>query len=374
VASAHLQEMEILVVDDEEANRRLLERLLAKAGYRRTVLSSRADDVFGACVAGQPQLILLDLHMPGVDGFEVLRRLRSLDRAVNRPPVIVLTADISPAAKRQALDLGANDFVSKPFDAAEVILRVRNLLYTRHLQLQLERRKKGLEQLVRERTADLEQARLEVLDRLALAAEYRDDDTQEHALRIGWRAEQLARELGVDDAIASEIGRAAPLHDVGKIGVPDAILLKSGPLTDAEYGEMKRHAEIGGEMLSGGRAALLQMAEEIARTHHERWDGTGYPRGLAGDEIPLAGRIVAVVDVFDALTHRRPYKEPWPVERAAEEIRQQSARQFDPRVVDAFNRLDHAALAEHDEGERRVLAHDRLTLSTSAPKETLLEP
>lgn len=342
----HLRQMEILIVDDREANRLLLERLLAADGYTRMVLSSRPDEVFDACVAGGAQLILLDLHMPGMDGFDVLRRLQSLGGGVNRPPVIVLTADAHPAAKRQALDLGANDFVSKPLDATEVLLRVRNLLQTRHLQLQLERRNEGLEHLVRERTADLEAARLEVLDRLALAAEYRDDETQEHALRIGRSAEQLARELDVDDVTAYEIKRAAPLHDVGKIGVPDAILLKPGALTEAEYAEMKRHADIGGEMLAGGRAPVLQIAEEIARTHHERWDGGGYPAGLEGEEIPLVGRIVAVADVFDALTHRRPYKEPWPVERAVEEIRSQSGRHFDPRVVDAFDRLDHVALAD----------------------------
>ena len=341
-----LKEMEILIVDDQEANRRLLERLLASAGYTRVVLSDRPEEVFQACLAGRPQIILLDLHMPGMDGFEVIRRLQTLDGALARPPVLVLTADGTPTTRRLALDVGANDFVSKPFDAAEVLLRVRNLLHTRHLQLQVERRREGLEQQVRERTHDLEQARLEILDRLALAAEYRDDETQEHALRIGRASEALARALGLDDATVYDIRRAAPLHDVGKIGVPDRILLKPGPLDESEYAEMKRHAAIGAKMLSGGQAPVLRLAEEIALTHHERWDGTGYPRGLQGEEIPLAGRIVAVADVFDALTHRRPYKEPWPLERAVEEIWAQSGRHFDPRVVEAFGRLDHAALTD----------------------------
>jgi putative two-component system response regulator len=344
--------MEILIVDDQEANQVLLQRLLATAGYTHTSLTSRPQDVFGACEEGRAQLVLLDLHMPGIDGVEVIRRLDTLGGASSRPPILVLTADARPDARRSALRAGANDFVAKPFDAAEVLLRVRNLLHARRLQLQLERNKRGLEDLVAARTAELEASRLEILDRLAVAAEYRDDETHEHARRIGRTAELLACELGLGERTRTDIRRAAPLHDIGKIGIPDSILLKPGKLTNAEFDEMKRHASIGADMLSGSRAPILNMAEQIARTHHERWDGSGYPAGLRGEAIPIVGRIVAVADVFDALTHRRPYKEAWEVDRALEEIRSNSGRQFDPRVVAAFDQLDHAALSDpvsHDD-------------------------
>jgi len=197
---------------------------------------------------------------------------------------------------------------------------------------------------VAERTRDLEQARLEVLDRLALAGEYLDDDTREHARRIGRTCALIAIGLGLPDAEVELISRAAPLHDIGKIGIPDVILLKPGKLTQAEFDQIKRHTTIGADILSGSRSPLLRMAESIALTHHERWDGSRYPLGLAGEEIPLAGRIVAVADVFDALTHERPYKEAWSISDAVAEIVSQSGRQFDPAIAEAFTRLEHAAL------------------------------
>jgi putative two-component system response regulator len=178
------------------------------------------------------------------------------------------------------------------------------------------------------------------------AAEYRDDETQQHARRIGRAAGALAHQLGLPAKAAREIRRAAPLHDIGKIGIPDQILLKPGKLTDEEFDVIRTHTTIGAQLLSGSQAPLLQRAEEIALTHHERWDGSGYPNGLAGDRIPIAGRIVSVVDVFDALTHDRPYKDAWPIGEAVEEILRQAGRQFDPAVVEAFQRLDHAALLE----------------------------
>jgi putative two-component system response regulator len=198
---------------------------------------------------------------------------------------------------------------------------------------------------VAERTRDLEQARFEILDRLALAEEYRDDVTQEHARRIGRTCSLLARELGLPDENAELLRRAAPVHDVGKIGIPDAILLKPGKLDDAEFERIKTHTTIGAEILSGGSSPLLQTAERVALTHHERWDGQGYPRGLSGEQIPLIGRIAAVADVFDALTHDRPYKHAWPVEESVDEIVCERGRQFDPSVVKAFSRLDHSSLA-----------------------------
>ena len=195
-----------------------------------------------------------------------------------------------------------------------------------------------LEEKVRERTWELEEAQIEILERLALAAEYRDDDTGAHTQRVGRLSAMLGRALGMSDVDVELIRRAAPLHDVGKIGIPDAILLKPGPLTDEEYEVMKTHTVIGARILSGNTSPHLQLAEEIALTHHERWNGTGYA-GLGGEDIPLPGRIVAVVDVFDALTHDRPYKEAAPVPLALEEIRRQSGRHFDPPIAAAFVEL-----------------------------------
>jgi putative nucleotidyltransferase with HDIG domain len=211
-----------------------------------------------------------------------------------------------------------------------------------------------LEQRVDRRTAELERSREETLQRLARAAEWRDDETRQHAERIGRTAALLAAELGLDDATCAHLRSAAPLHDIGKIATPDAILLKRGRLTDEEMVIMRRHAQAGAQILSGSESAVLRLAEEIARTHHERWDGQGYPHGLSGREIPLSGRIVAVADVFDALTHARPYKPAWPLAAALEEIRRGAGTHFDPAVVAAFERLDHVALVGFVDESRRL--------------------
>ncbi len=325
----------ILIVDDQPSNVLLLEGILQEEDYSsyRSITDSR--QVLPVFLDYRPDLILLDLQMPYLNGFEVMKQLRAQIPPEAFLPVLVLTADVTPEPKRQALAGGAMDFLTKPFDATEVILRIRNLLQTRALHLQLQNQNQLLEQRVRERTADLEETQNEILERLALAAEYRDDDTGEHTKRVGQMAAQIAQALGLSEVEVELIGRAALLHDVGKIAIPDSILLKPGKLSPEEFSHMKTHTGLGAKMLSGGRFALLQRAEEIARTHHERWDGTGY-LGLHGDTIPVAGRIVAVADVFDALTNERPYKQAWPYKEAVEEIQRQRGRQFDPRVVDAF--------------------------------------
>jgi len=333
----------ILIVDDQEANVLLLERLLRAYGYTDVHSTSTSLQAPALCAELRPDLLLLDLHMPGLDGYGVMDRLASAGGLV---PIIVLSADITTEAKRRALSMGASDFVAKPFDHLEVLLRVKTLLESHRLRLELEHHNDTLERQVRERTADLEQTRLEILHRLALAGEYRDDATQEHARRLGRTAALLADRLGLPRASVRRIGPAATLHDIGKIGIPDSILLKPGGLTPDEFAVMKRHVAIGAQLLSGSRAPLLTMAEEIAATHHERWDGSGYPRGLAGEEIPIAGRIAALADVFDVLTHARPYKQAWPLDQALGEVRTQAGRHFDPRVVGAFETLDHAALLE----------------------------
>ena len=232
---------------------------------------------------------------------------------------MVLTADATPNAKRQALSLGANDFLTKPFEAFEVGLRVKNLLRMRSLYTNLSDEKSTLEEKVEERTEAIKKTQLEIVERLGLATEFRDDDTKEHVTRVGELAGKIAAMLGLPAEFVSTIRYSALLHDVGKIGISDTILLKPGKLTDEEYETMKQHTKIGAQILSGSKSEILAMAEEIAITHHERWDGRGYPNRIAGSDIPLSGRIVAVVDVYDALTNERSYKKAWPVQDALAE-------------------------------------------------------
>lgn len=339
-----LSELRILAVDDEESNLLLLCRILEGAGYTRVIGTTDPARVPALFLETKPDLVLLDLHMPELDGFELMERLSPLTGERPRVPFLVLTADVTEETKRRALSMGARDFLTKPVDRIELLLRVRNLLEVQQLQGRLSMHNERLEYEVAERTRELEHARLEILDRLARAVEYRDDDTQEHARRIGRTCALVALDLGLPAPEVELIRRAAPLHDVGKIGVPDAVLLKPGKLTDDEFELVKTHTTIGAQILSGSQSPLLRLAERIALTHHERWDGNGYPFALGAEQIPLAGRLVAVADVFDALTHARPYKQAWPVERAVDEIVAQAGRQFDPGLMDAFSRLDHGAL------------------------------
>ena len=338
-----LERAQILIVDDEPANVLLLERILTQAGYRNLTTTTNSSEVLGLCAAINPDLVLLDLHMPDPDGFAVMQQLEPWmgNRLL---PIMVLTADASRDTKQRALSEGAHDFLTKPLDAVEVLLRTRNLLKLRFLEIGWRRQNLNLEAGVRERTEDLQRARLEMLERLAVAAEYRDDASGEHTRRVGRTSALIADALGLDEDGTEQIRHAATLHDIGKIGIPDRILLKPGRLTPEEREIMETHVSIGRAILSGSSSPLLVEAEQIAYTHHEWWDGSGYASGMAGNEIPLAGRIVAVADVFDALTHERPYKEPMPVEAAVAEIRSLTGRHFDPQVVEAFLSLDHAAL------------------------------
>ena len=339
VDSGELRESSILVVDDEATNLRMLEKILARAGYENVRTESDSREVMGLFRELRPDLLLLDLRMPHLDGFDVLAFLAEEVPAHTYHPVLVLTGDLAPEVRERALSAGARDFITKPFDVTEVLLRIRNLLETRALHVELQHQNESLESRVRERTRELAQAQIEILQRLALAAEYRDDITGHHAERVGLLSALIAEQLGVPGEEVKLLRRAATLHDVGKIGVPDAILMKPAPLNAKEFELMKNHTEIGARILSGSRFPLLRMAQEIAWSHHERWDGEGYSRGRAGEEIPLVGRIVAVADVFDSLTHERPYKRAFEFEEAIEIIEGGSGAHFDPRVIEAFQRL-----------------------------------
>ena len=327
----------ILVVDDEPQNVTLLRRLLERAGFSRLETTSDSREVADLYVRFRPDLILLDLHMPHMDGLQVMDQLNQIAEA-SYLPILMLTGDMSQEAKREALSRGAKDFVSKPFHTDEVLLRINTLLETRFLYLQIQNQNQMLEAKVRERTRELEAAQIEIIERLARAAEFRDDNTGQHTERVGQMAALVAKKIGQSDASVSLMRRAAPLHDVGKIGIPDAILLKLGKLTTDEFALVRTHTQIGARILSGSRFPILRLAEEIAFNHHERWDGSGY-EGIVGDAIPLAGRIVAIADVFDALTQKRPYKSAWPVGEAIAEIERQRGRQFDPALTDAFLRV-----------------------------------
>jgi cyclic di-GMP phosphodiesterase len=330
----------ILIIDDQPSNVMLLEGILQEEDFTsyRSITDSR--EVLPAFIDYLPDLILLDLQMPYLDGFAVMKQLQACIAPGDFLPILVLTADITSDTKRRALSEGALDFLTKPFDTMEVVLRIKNLLQTRSLHLQLQGQNELLDQKVRERTAELEVTQVEILERLALAADYRDDDTGEHTKRVGKTAARIAEALGWAAKDVELMRRAAPLHDVGKIAIPDSILLKPGKLTPEEFEQMKTHTTIGTQILSGGRFSLLQLAEQIALTHHERWDGTGY-LGLHEEAIPIAGRIVTVADVFDALMSERPYKRAWSLGETLEEIKCQSGRQFDPRVVEAFLKVVH---------------------------------
>jgi putative two-component system response regulator len=338
-----LEKAHILIVDDEPANVLLLERILKQAGYSHLTTTTSSAEVVGLCAAVNPDLVLLDLHMPDPDGFEVMSQLAPWSDS-RLLPIMVLTADASRDTKQRALSEGAHDFLTKPLDAVEVLLRTRNLLRLRALEVAWRKQNLNLEAGVQARTQELQRARLEMLERLAIAAEYRDDHSGEHTRRVGRTSALVAEAIGLREEEIELIRQAATLHDIGKIGIPDRILLKPGRLTPEERETMKTHVTIGRAILSGSGSPLLQASEQIAFVHHEWWDGSGYISGMAGDEIPLAGRIVAIADVFDALTHERPYKDPMPVAAAVAEIRSLAGRQFDPRITAAFDALDHDGL------------------------------
>ncbi|MEJ2502161.1 MAG: response regulator [Gemmatimonadota bacterium] len=329
----------ILLVDDEPANVRLLERILQREGFRHIESTQDPREFLDLCDVLDPDILLLDLHMPGLDGFGVMERLAERFPDPEFVPILVLTADITHASRQRALRAGAKDFLTKPVEPTEVVLRIKNLLQTRFYYRQLQDQNETLERKVRERTHELELAQIEILERLARAAEYRDDETGHHAQRVGHTSAMLGRKLGLSETEVLLLRRAAPLHDVGKIGIPDAILLKPGQLTDEEFAQMKKHTSIGAGILAGSRFPVLQLAEQIALYHHENWDGSGYMR-LERDGVPVPAQIVHVADVFDALTHRRPYKDARPVPEALEEIQEYSGSHFNPEIVAAILSLD----------------------------------
>jgi len=335
---AHAQ-AEIVIIDDEPAVARFLSRALQMAGYKEPRVFSDSLAAASYLESADPDLITLDICMPGLDGYGVLESLRSRQAFDSFLPVLAISALDDFESRERAIKAGAKDFLVKPVNVNDFLLHVYSLLDTRFLERRLRDHARVAEDMTREQASELGQAHLEALERLARVAELRDDETGKHATRVARLSALIARELNMPPAEVALILRAAPLHDVGKITIEDQLLLKKGTLTQEERDIVRSHAERGGELLGGGRSEIMKMAEMIARSHHERWDGHGYPSGLAGEAIPLPARIVAVADAYDALTHARPYRDSQSVTEAMSEIEFERGLQFDPQVVDALLRV-----------------------------------
>lgn len=327
----------ILLVDDNPVNLQVLGAILRNDGYNSVHATSSPADVLALFTKHDFDLIILDIHMPGLSGFEVMAQLNKHfpERFL---PIIILTSDDDETTRDQALANGARDFMCKPFDHREVVLRARNLIETVFLHKALRNQNQELDQRVRERTDQLYHSQVKLIQCLGKAAEFRDNETGMHVIRISKTTAIIARALGLPAKQVELIEHASPMHDIGKIAIPDRILLKAGKLEGQDWITMKSHVQLGATILQDSQkdSELLRMASDIALTHHERWDGNGYPAGLKGEEIPLYTRITTICDVFDALTSRRPYKPAWPNHKAMEHLKRQSGTAFDPNVVACF--------------------------------------
>ncbi|MBI4968453.1 MAG: response regulator [Rhodospirillales bacterium] len=330
-----IKDARILIVDDNPTNVALLGTMLEGAGYRHIKGLTDSRQVIPLLTESEFDLVLLDIRMPHIDGLAILSLLGQLDRD-DFLPVLVLTAQTDQETRQAALAAGAKDFISKPFLQWEVMQRIHNMLETRMFYRAQRRRGDALEDEVRARTREIRDTQVEIIRRLGQAAEFRDNETGAHILRMSHYCQVLALAHGQSAAEAESMLVASPMHDIGKIGIPDAILLKPGKLTPEEFEIMKGHTIIGHNLLDNHPSEFMRLAREIALTHQEKYDGSGYPHGLAGEAIPLSGRISALADVFDALTSKRPYKEAWPVERAVALVRDQAGKHFDPVLTDLF--------------------------------------
>ena len=328
----------ILIVDDEIVNVKLLDKLLSSVGYTNILKTQHPREVLDIITSNNVDLIILDLNMPEMSGFDVMTQIHQANIDY-MPAILVLTAQHSREYRIEALEKGARDFVTKPFDRTELLARVRNMLEVKLADKFMTEQNHMLEDMVRQRTQELHHTRLQVVQRLGRAAEFRDNETGMHIIRMSQMSALLGKASGMSEEECDLVLNASPMHDIGKIGIPDRILQKPGKLDADEWEIMKTHAQIGADLLDGDDSALLKMARVIALTHHEKWNGTGYPNGLAGEDIPLVGRIVAIADVFDALTSERPYKKAWPVDDAINLIQSERGKHFDPALVDHFMQI-----------------------------------
>lgn len=352
----------ILIVDDDQSIQKMMCKVLNRKGYN-TSSASDGPTALEKISEVTPDLILMDINMPGLDGFEVAGKIKG-NPATCDIPVILITGLDTVDNHVRALDTGADDYISKGAAHAEIIARVRSHLKIKQMNDRIKAYQQNLELKVAQRTnqlyhamQQLRDASLDAIFKLTAASEYRDNETGAHVKRMSHYAALIAQKMGLRDKTVETILYAAPMHDIGKIGIPDNILLKPGKLDSKEWAIMKTHTTIGADILKGSNIGFIRMGEMIARTHHEKWDGSGYPYGLKGCKIPLAGRIVALADVFDALTSKRPYKDPFSIEKSNHIISQERGRHFDPDVVDAFFSIQDAIL-----GIKKTLKDDRESL------------
>lgn len=339
----------ILIIDNKKLHIGLLEDILRKSGYQNVKSTVNAQEAVELYQDYQPDLVILDLDMPKIDGFTVIAQLKEIS-GDERLPVLAVAPGRDQELK--ALEAGATDFLTKPYEGIEVLVRIHNIIEARLLHTQVRNQNKILEEKVSERTKELSNTRLDIIQRLARAAEYRDEDTGAHIVRMSRLCMKIGLALGLDAHQCDLILNASPLHDIGKLGIPDSILLKPAKLTPEEWVIMKTHTTIGAKLLAGSDSELMKMAETIALSHHEKWDGSGYPQGLKGEDIPLVGRIASICDVFDALLSRRPYKKAWTLDEALAEIERCSGTHFDPKVAQAFLNI---VRAEQGEIERQYM-------------------
>ncbi len=327
--------MRIAIIDDNLVNLKLMESLVKRATDFSPRLFQDSGEGLAWCLENTPDLLIVDYMMPPPDGLEFIRSFRGIPANADIP-ILMITADHEKETRYAALEAGANDFLTKPIDNSEFRARLRNMLSLRRSQKALADRAAWLAEKVAEATSEILDREREMITRLSRAAEFRDPETGAHIMRMAHYSRLIAEQIGLSQEEQDLILAAAPMHDVGKIAIPDHILLKPGRLDETELEIMKTHAEKGYEILRGSKSKMLDLAALIAWTHHEKIDGSGYPRGLKGEDIPIQGRIVAVADVFDALTSERPYKQAWEIERAIQWLREGEGQHFDPVCVEAF--------------------------------------
>ncbi len=350
---AEIHKSTIMVVDDELVNVKVVRKYLKDSGYEEFVTTTDSRKALALIKERRPDVVILDVMMPHIDGLQILTAVRQ-EEELSHIPILILTASEDSETKVRALELGASDFLRKPVDPAELIVRVRNVLIVKRYMDQMADYSTQLEREVQSRTQEVNDSRAEVIHALACAGEQRDSDTGSHVIRVARFAGILAAEMGMEKSQVELLEQTAVLHDVGKIGIPDAIMQKPGKLTEDEFKVVQKHCELGRNILLGVagnaqelkktsderewscRSPILQTAARIAMSHHEKWDGSGYPAGLKGEDIPIEGRICAVADVFDALSSKRPYKEAFGWDKCCKILKEGRGQHFDPRVVDAF--------------------------------------
>lgn len=349
----------VLIVDDNPAILVLLSELVEKLGGCRAAPFSSTNEALAWAARTRSDLVVVDYQMQGMDGLEFIRRFREIP-GCDIAPVMMVTAHDQKPVRYRALDAGANDFMAKPVDKVEFLARARNLLSLSEARNQLADRAAWLAGEVQKATAEILARERDTVMRLSRAAEFRDPETGAHISRMAHYSRLIAKGLGLPEAEQELLLEAAPMHDIGKVGIADHILLKPGRLNEAEFQIMKQHAQYGYELLKDSASRVLQAGAEIALGHHEKFDGSGYPQGLRGEEIPLFSRIVAVADVFDALTSERPYKKAWTLEAAVDFLNDGAGKHFDPRCVQCFLESweDVMAIRElHvDDGESKLLS------------------